>query len=154
MKFGEMTKPQMTKPMANGAKVFGALALTAMLVQGCDQPQQAASSTRLYAVDMAGGAKTCSAPRLEPTNGQSNNVSMKLVNDGGWCGVLASKSGHPFSAGLVTTRPKSGKVYVHTVGDNTRIDYTPDRGFAGGDTFAVKLVPGDALVQVDVSVSK
>ena len=149
MKFG-----QMTKPGANRVTLFGVLALTAMLVQGCEQPQQAASSTRLYAVDMAGGAKSCSAPRVEPTGSQPTSLAMKLVNDGGWCGVLASKSGRPFTAGLVTIRPKSGKVYVHTVGDNTRIDYTPDRGFAGGDNFTVKLVPGDALVQVDVSVAK
>ncbi len=149
MKFG-----QMSRPAANGARIWGALAVTAMLVQGCDQPQSRASATRLYAVDMTGGAKTCSAPRVEPKNGAPNNVSMKMANDGGWCGVLASQSGRPYTAGLVTVRPKSGKVYVHTVGDDTRIDYTPDRGFAGGDRFTVKLVPGDALVQVDVSVTK
>ena len=149
MKFG-----QMSRPASNGVKIWGILALTALLVQGCDQPQGAASSTRLYAVDMAGGAKTCSAPRVEPKNGQPTSVSLKLANDGGWCGVLASQSGRPYSAGLVTSRPKSGKVYVHTVGDDTRIDYTPDRGFAGGDNFTVKLLPGDALVQVDVSVAK
>lgn len=149
-----MNVSQMTKPKANGAKILGALMLTAMLVQGCEQPQTNASATRLYAVDMTGGAKICSAPRVDPTNGEPTSVALKLGNDGGWCGVLVSQSGRPYAAGLVTARPKSGKVYVHTVGDATRIDYTPDRAFAGGDSFTVKLLPGNASVQVDVSVSK
>lgn len=149
-----MNVSQTTRPKVNGAKILGALVLTAMLVQGCEQPQTSASATRLYAVDMAGGAKICSAPRVEPTNDEPTSVALKLGNDGGWCGVLVSKSGRPYAAGLVTARPKSGKVYVHTVGDATRIDYTPDRAFAGGDNFTVKLLPGNASVQVNVSVSK
>ena len=42
---------------------------------------------------------------------------------------------------------------IHEVGDNTRIDYTPDRGFSGTDSFAVKLIPGDAKVIVAVTVT-
>jgi hypothetical protein len=148
-----------TKPAISGGKAFtrtalSALALTALLVQGCEQPRQAASSTRLYAIDQTGGAKTCNAPQAQPAGGQTTDVAMTVTNDGGWCGLSVSQSGRPYSAGLLTTRPKDGKVYVHVVGDHTRIDYTPDRGFAGNDSFVVKLVPGDASVRVNVAVAK
>ena len=144
MKFGQMTNPA----------TWGALALTAMLVQGCDQPRATASPTRLYAVDQAGVAKVCNAPRMQPANGQVTDVAMTMTNDGGWCGALVSQSGRPYSAPQLTTRPKNGKPYVHTVGDDTRIDYTPNTGFTGNDSFTVKLVPGDASVRVNVAVSK
>jgi hypothetical protein len=39
------------------------------------------------------------------------------------------------------------------VGDETRIDYTPDRRFAGSDAFTVKLIPGDATIKVAVTVT-
>ena len=59
----------------------------------------------------------------------------------------------PFEAGLLTVRPRHGTVLIHEVGDDTRIDYTPDRGFAGSDTFAVKLIPGNAAIQIAVTVT-
>ena len=44
-------------------------------------------------------------------------------------------------------------MFIHTVGDATRIDYRPERGFAGGDAFTVQLLPGNATVQASVTVS-
>jgi hypothetical protein len=41
---------------------------------------------------------------------------------------------------------------IHQVGDDTRIDYTPDRGFTGTDSFAVKLIPGNAVIRITVTV--
>jgi hypothetical protein len=79
---------------------------------------------------------------------------MKTVNDGGWCGIPVHQDGpKPFGAGLLETRPAHGDVLIHEVGDDTRIDYTPDRGFAGHDAFAVKLIPGDAIIRVTVTVA-
>jgi hypothetical protein len=144
MIFGQMTKPA----------ALGALALTAFLMQGCEQPQMAAAGSRQYAVDQSGGAKVCNAPKVSPANGQVTDVAMTMTNDGGWCGALVSLGGRPFAAGPLTARPKIGKVYVHTVGDVTRIDYTPEKGFAGNDSFTVKLVPGDGSVRVNVAVAK
>ena len=150
MRFSRMTKFCRTKKLG----ALGALALTAMLVQACDQPATTASSTRLYAIDQAGGAKTCNSPSAQPAGGQTTDVAMTVTNDGGWCGLSVTQSGKPYSASVLTARPKNGKVYVHTVGDRPRVDYTPDRGFAGNDSFTVKLVPGDAVVRVNVAVAK
>lgn len=143
-----------TKRATKWTTTCGVLAVTALLVQGCDQQRSAAGGTRLYAIDQTGGAKTCNSPTAEPASGKTTEIAMTVTNDGGWCGLSVAQSGRPYSAGLLPTRPKDGKVYVHTVGDQTRIDYTPDRGFVGKDSFVVKLVPGNAMLQVNVAVSK
>ena len=61
--------------------------------------------------------------------------------------------GRPFDTGLLTGRPDNGKVLVRRVGDTTRIDYTPNARFTGTDSFAVKLIPGDSVVKVAVTVT-
>lgn len=128
----------------------------AALLQGCAKPAPApeVSSARVFASDLEGGAKVCTVPkRLEPADGKSVHADMRLVNDGGWCGLEVAESGPaPFTLGLVARRPAHGDVYVHTVGDVTRIDYTPDKYFGGPDQFTVQLVPGNAMVEVAVAV--
>ena len=65
--------------------------------------------------------------------------------------ITVAQSGRaPFSAGLLTSPPAHGKVLVHAVGDETRIDYTPTRGFTGSDAFAVTLIPGDPVVRAKI----
>ena len=132
-----------------------ALLLTGALLQGCGQkPEARVSRYRVFAADFAGGAKSCDVPKITPTAGQSTEVSMKLGNDGGWCGLPVYQAGPmPYDAGLLTARPAHGTVLIHGVGEETRIDYTPDRGYSGTDTFAVKLIPGDATLQVAALVN-
>jgi hypothetical protein len=126
----------------------------ACLVQGCTPPRLTASGTRLYASDLAGGARSCTVPAVTITHGQESAVPMTVGNDGGWCGITVADGGQPYSAGLLTIRPTHGRVYIHTVGDATRIDYTPDTGFTGSDNFAVRVVPGNDLIRVAVTVTK
>ncbi len=126
---------------------------TAVLLQSCAAPPPPVSTTRIFAADVAGGAKTCVAPKVSPVAGRETPVEVKVGNDGGWCGITVSNGGSPFSAGLVVADPAHGKVYIHTVGDDTRIDYTPDRGFRGTDAFTVRLIPGDATVRAGVEVA-
>ncbi len=124
------------------------------LLQGCEQPRTA-SGTRLFASDLNGGARLCAVPAITVTSGQETTVPMTVGNDGGWCGISVAQGGpHPYSVGLLTTPPSHGKIYIHSVGDQTRIDYTPDAGFAGSDSFVVKLVPGNGSLRVAVTVSK
>ncbi len=130
--------------------------LAAGLLQACadNRPNVATSVRRIFAIDVAGGAKLCQAPKLTPADGQTTEAVMGVGNDGGWCGITAQMpGGKPFGAGLLSKRPAHGNVLIHEVGDFTRIDYTPDRGFSGDDSFAVKLVPGGATIHVTVSVA-
>lgn len=132
-----------------------AFILSGLLLAGCSRKAEApASQTRVYAADLAGGAKSCDVPKVNPVAGASSQVPMTLANDRGWCGIYVHQEGPtPYDAGLLTTRPSHGTVLIHEVGDQTRIDYTPDRGFFGSDSFVVKLIPGNATIQVAVTVT-
>ncbi|HEX2940611.1 MAG TPA: Ig-like domain-containing protein [Rhodopila sp.] len=131
------------------------LILTGMMLQGCAQKAAApGSTTRIYAADVQGGAKQCSVPKLDLSAGKTTEAAMNVGNDGGWCALTVHQPGpKPYDAGLLTSRAAHGSVLIHQVGDDTRIDYTPDRGFAGTDSFTVKLIPGDASIHATVTVT-
>ncbi len=92
-------------------------------------------------------------PKLKLEPGKEVPASMQVNNDGGWCGITVAQINKPYDAGLLTQAPDHGAVYIHTVGDETRIDYTPERGFSGADTFAVRLLPGNPVIRVSVTVA-
>jgi hypothetical protein len=132
-----------------------ALLMTGLALAGCSHPASgpAGSTLRVYAADLAGGAKVCNVPNVDPVAHAAAAVEIKMVNDGGWCGLPVHQEGpKPFGAGLLERRAAHGDVVIHEVGDDTRIDYTPDRGFAGKDAFVVKLIPGDASIRAAVTV--
>jgi hypothetical protein len=145
------------EPLAGAfGRASGFVLLTsALLLSACSGKIEAPGSTlRVYAADLAGGARICEVSKVSPAADGVSNTSIKVVNDGGWCGIATHQDGNkPFDAGLLTTRAAHGSVTIHEVGDNTRIDYTPDRGFAGIDAFAVKLIPGNATIRVNVAVT-
>lgn len=140
---------------SNGLKCL-MLAGSAALLQACQPPpQQPGSTTRLYAEDQAGGAKSCTvSPITPPAPGKDTTATMTVGNDGGWCAITVADGGHPYAAELLTARPAHGRVFYHPVGDATQIDYTPNRGYAGDDSFTVRLLPGEGLIRVNVSVTK
>jgi hypothetical protein len=131
------------------------LAFGAALLSGCAQQAAAPAgpTNRVYAADQLGSAKSCQVEKVVVTDGKTTDTIMKLRNDGGWCAIAVSRAGKPFSSSRLAARPDHGKVYVHQVGDDTRIDYTPTRGFVGADKFTVTLIPGDGAVQVAVTVA-
>jgi hypothetical protein len=140
----------MRKQTLNG---LGMAAL--LLIAGCAEGGGlGGGANRTFYADLQGGAKDCTTTptRVSLSNGSSTDVAMSVTNDGGWCGISVSRFSGPYSAGLMVQRPSNGKVYVHTVGSATRVDYTPDPGFRGTDAFAVKLIPGDATMKVAVTV--
>ena len=93
-------------------------------------------------------------PRRSPRPlGRRCDAAIKLGNDGGWCAITVNNSGRPFDAGLLAAPAQHGKVLIHTVGNDTRIDYTPAARYAGADAFAVRLIPGDATIRVTVTVT-
>lgn len=134
----------------------GLLALAGLIaLAGCAKPPVSQrQAARLYAADFQGKAKTCTATApAEPGEGARVEGRMTLVNDGGWCDIALNRPGpRPFDAGLLVARPAHGQVTIHTVGDQTRVDYAPDAGFSGTDAFSVRLLPGNAEMKVAVSV--
>ena len=128
------------------------LAAVALLAGAC-APQSAAWDG-IYTVDRAGGAKTCAAPTSSPADGTAIKAQIQLNNDGGWCGMILTHGQQPYNSYLMVTRPAHGRVFAHRVGNNTRIDYTPDAGFTGTDLYAIRLIPGNAVVESAVTVTQ
>jgi hypothetical protein len=129
-----------------------AIAATALLLQACAQ-QPSGPAPRVFAADMTGAAKVCTAPPVTPAAGRTIDAAIKLGNDGGWCAITVNNNGRPFDAGLLAGAPQHGKVLIHTVGNDTRIDYTPTARYAGADAFSVRLLPGDATIKVTATVT-
>ncbi len=128
--------------------------ILAMLAGCAKPPPPVVSTTRVYAVDQQGAAKSCKVSDVAAAPGKQVAVDMAVGNDGGWCALSLSTADHsPYGAGLLTDRAVHGTVYIHTVGDDTRIDYTPERGYAGTDKFTVTLLPGEAALMFSVTVT-
>jgi hypothetical protein len=128
------------------------LVLTVLALEGCHGAAPTAPQSRLpvYSTDMAGKAASCTVSPVKPV-ADRNTPATITTGGGGWCGILVQQNGAPYAAGLLTQEAHDGKVYIHSVGDNTRIDYTPRPGRVGPDSFTVKLIPGDAVIQVSVN---
>ncbi|MGA3398583.1 MAG: Ig-like domain-containing protein [Acetobacteraceae bacterium] len=145
------------KQQPNRRAAWVALALVGAVLQGCAEkppsPPPAQSHARLFASDFEGGARNCDVPKLKLDAGKEFSASMQVGNDGGWCGITVTQGGKPYDAGLLTQAPEHGSVYIHPVGDDTRIDYTPEPGFSGADSFVVKLLPGSPVLRVNVTVA-
>ena len=137
------------------ASVIAPLAAAALL-SGCNQgpPAGPAGPTRpIYAIDQTGGAKQCTVSPVTPVAGKEVSATMSVGNDGGWCAISVHQEGpSPFAAGLLTVPAGHGRVYIHPVGDDTRIDYTPDVGYVGPDAFTVTLLPGHSVIRTIVKV--
>lgn len=145
-----------------GVKACAAMVAAAILPMGCAEQPKPVAHTPLpvYQVDLQGGAASCQVTPPAPAlaDGQQSAATITVANDGGWCAISVAQSGVPnapvpYSAGLLTSVPAHGKVLIHSVGDATRIDFTPERGATGPDAFTVRLVPGNAEIRVSVSVT-
>lgn len=68
--------------------------------------------------------------------------------------MILTHGQQPYDSYLMVTRPAHGRVFAHRVGNNTRIDYTPDAGFTGADSYAIRLIPGNAVVEATVTVTQ
>ncbi len=133
-----------------------ATCLAVALLQGCagPPPPPPPPPPRIYAVDQQGAAKSCKTDPVTVQDGKQVTAAMAVGNDGGWCAIpVSTADGKPYAAGLLTGRPAHGTVYIHTVGNTTRIDYTPARGYAGPDGFTATLLPGNGTVAVTVTVA-
>jgi hypothetical protein len=127
-----------------------------ILLGGCGGPQGASGvpGGRVFAADLAGKARKCEVEQPSTEDGKAATATMTVSNEGGWCGVsVVRRAGVPYDSSILETRPNHGKVLVHRVGDTTRIDYTPASRYTGPDSFAVKLIPGNPILRVNVTVT-
>ncbi len=137
-------------------KLFAPLAV-ALAVSACANtkpPVLAESDPRNDGI-----AKTCTPTNPDTTKPGPYTASIAMTDDG-WCGVFAvEKDGKPFSLGLVRARPTNGRVFIQKVANSTRVEYTPNTGFTGTDSFTVALRSNQSGVEdiplaVTVNVSQ
>ena len=121
---------------------------------GCAGPVSSGNTLPVYAADVTGGARQCVTSHPQLTAGKTVDATMSVANDGGWCAISVQLDGQPYAAGLLAEPPVRGKVYIHPVGNFTRIDYTPDAGFSGTDRFVVQLIPGNPVLRTAVTVTR
>ena len=147
------TRPATRLPLAQLPLVLPVLALLAGCASHQAAPAPAAGPTPpVYAIDLAGKAALCRPGTATPKAHATVATTMTVGSAGGWCGLSVQNKGAPFAAGLLTRRATHGRVYIHSVGAATRIDYTPKPGYVGPDRFAVELLPDDAKLTVTVTV--
>jgi hypothetical protein len=131
------------------------LAAVALLAGCAEQVAQTHPSSTRYSVDFTGAAKTCTAPKpMVLDAAKPAQAAISVANNGGWCALtLNAQEDTPYDAGLVTHLPTHGTLLIHTVGNDTRVDYTPQPGYVGSDSYAVRMVPGGATLSVSVTVT-
>jgi hypothetical protein len=135
------------------ARTIALPCLAALGLAACTPPASGpvASRNQIYSTDLSGKAASCTAPDVALTQGKESTATI-VTGGSGWCGIAVTMGGNAMTAGLLTQPARSGRVYVHTVGDVTRVDYTPSAG-AGADSFAVQFIPGDEIMRVTVSAA-
>lgn len=127
-------------------------ALPLLLLACAHRPAARVSGAPVFYADTAGGARVCKVSRPHLKNGRQVSATMQMRNDGGWCAISVALNGKPYAAGLLIDRAAHGAVFIHPVGDATRIDYTPAPGYVGPDQFTVRLIPGSPELRVSVTV--
>ena len=83
---------------------------------------------------------------------------MRVSNEGGYCAAtLTAASGQPFDAPLVPVLPRHGTPRIVKYDGKTSVEYTPETGYVGADSFTVHLIvkgqPNDTTLNVSVTVS-
>jgi hypothetical protein len=133
-----------------------AVAAAAIVLEGCaTKPPEVGPSVDLN----VGIAKTCTFTPVQPAPGSNVSSAITMTNDG-WCAVRTTEAdGQPFLLGLVRQRPAHGTMLVQKLGGETRLEYTPNPGYTGTDSFTAALRPKaagapDAAVQVAVTVTR
>ena len=107
-----------------------------------------------------GIARVCTASAVDMAHGPVATATLAMSNEGGWCAVRVSQPEHTaFATGLVRVRPEHGRLDIEKSGNQTRIQYFPDAGFVGSDTFTTALRPtkpgaADQMLKVSVTVSR
>jgi hypothetical protein len=129
-----------------------------VLLQGCEKPVVIPPPPPPPLPPHAGPppAKLCSVSPFSVKDGGTADVQMTVSHEGGYCAAtLTADDGQPFDAPLVPVVPLRGIAHVIKYNGKTSIEYAPQPGFTGHDSFVVKLIvrgrPGYTVVNMSVT---
>jgi hypothetical protein len=130
-----------------------------VLLAGCQPKPAAVVETPDYIPPHAGPppAATCTVAPFHVPDGGTTDVAITVSNEGGYCAAkLTAASGKPFDAPLVPVLPLHGTPRVIRYNGHTSVEYTPEPGYNGHDSFIVKLIlrgqPGYTTLNMSVTV--
>jgi hypothetical protein len=103
-------------------------------------------------------AAACTVAPFHVADGGTAAVDMHVSNEGGYCAAtLTAASGNPFDAPLVPVLPKHGTPRIVKYDGKTSVEYTPETGYVGPDSFVVHLIvkgqPSYTTLNVSVTVA-
>jgi len=103
-------------------------------------------------------AAECTVAPFHVTDGGTAAVVMHVSGEGGYCAAtLTAASGKPYDAPLVPVVPRHGTPRVVKYDGKTSVEYVPDAGFSGHDSFVVHLIvkgsPAYTTLNVEVTVA-
>lgn len=126
---------------------------------GCTQAPKPAAPEARRLPPHAGPppAQFCQVAPFTVADGGSAGVAMTVSNEGGFCAAtLTTSAGKPFDAPLVTTMPQNGTPAVWRYDGKTSVEYVPNAGFTGSDSFVTKLKiagkPGYTTLTISITV--
>ncbi len=131
-----------------------------VLLSGCQKPPAPVADAPAplpYHLGLSPAA-VCTVAPFHVADGGTAVVSMTVANDGGYCAAtLTNNAGLPFDAPLLPARPPHGeRTTVVKYNGKTSIEYTPNAGYSGPDSFTVHLInrgqSGFTTLQVNVTV--
>ena len=130
------------------------------LLQGCAKPEAPPPAGPPPPLPPHAGpppAQRCTVTPFTVKDGGSADVGMSLSNEGGYCAAtLLSEGGVPFATFLVPVPPLHGIPRVIPYNGKTSVEYAPQPGFTGHDSFIVKLIlhgrPGYTTLNMSVDV--
>ena len=143
------------------ARTLSCLLAAAVLLARCAPPAAPPQASPQALPPHAGPppAVVCNVAPFHVGDGGVANVQITVSGEGGYCAAkLTAASGRPYDAPLVPVLPLHGTPRVIKYNGQTSVEYTPEPGFAGHDSFVVKLiirgVPGYTTLNMSVTVQK
>jgi hypothetical protein len=134
--------------------------MLALLLQGCAQPVPQPPPAPPPPLPPHAGpplARVCTVSPFAVKTGGSADITMVVSHEGGYCAAtLTADSGQPYAAGLVHVSPLRGVPRVIKYNGKTSVEYAPQPGYVGHDSFIVQLIergqPGYTTLNVSVTV--
>ena len=141
-------------------KAVGTVLMLGVMLAGCAKPEAPPPAGPPAPLPPHAGpppAAQCTVAPFSVKDGGSADVAMSVSSEGGYCAAtLVSESGAPFAAPLVPVAPLHGIPRVVRYNGRTSVEYTPQPGFVGHDSFIVKLIvrgkPSYTTLNMSVSV--
>ena len=86
-------------------------------------------------------AGTCDVPVFGVADGGITPLTMRVSNEGGYCAArLVASNGKPFDSYLLPIEPEHGTAKITRYDGKTSLEYTPNTGYVGKDSFTTKLI--------------